>query len=143
MRHSRINGALRGLVLATLLAGSAFADKPRRAHAPAAGVHKVAAPTPAAAPADAPLANDKNDKGVVGQPSGTPPPGAANVVATEEGKEGVKTYKFGAVEVESRLRSPELIYFLRRVRAEFVAGDLGHRSFLRELDDTARSPSFR
>ena len=141
MRHSRLNGALRGLALATLLAGSAFADKPRRAHAPAAGVHKVAAPAPAATPNETPVPSDKNDK-VVGQPSGTAP-GAANVVATEEGKEGVKTYKFGGVEVESRLRSPELIYFLRRVRAEFVAGDLGHRSFLRELGDTARSPSFR
>lgn len=140
MRHTRLDGALRGLALATLLAGSAFADKPRRPHAPAAGVHKVAAPAPAAAATEAPVANDK---GVVGQPNATAAAGAANVVATEEGKEGVKTYKFGAVEVESRLRSPELIYFLRRVRAEFVAGDLGHRSFLRELDDTARSPSFR
>jgi len=65
------------------------------------------------------------------------------VVKTEEGKEGVKTYQFGAVEVEGRLRSPQLIYFLRRVRAEFFAGDLGHRSFLPELSETARHPAFR
>jgi hypothetical protein len=65
------------------------------------------------------------------------------LVNTEENKEGVKTYKFGAVEVEGRLRSPQLIYFLRRVRAEFSAGDLGHRSFLRELSETTRHPSFR
>jgi hypothetical protein len=56
---------------------------------------------------------------------------------------GVKTYQFGAVEVEGRLRSPQLIYFLRRVRAEFAAGDLGHRSFLRELAETQREPAFR
>jgi hypothetical protein len=66
-----------------------------------------------------------------------------NVVETQESKEGVKTYKFGAVEVESRLKSPQLTYFLRRVRAEFSAGDLGHRSFMRELAETTRHPSFR
>jgi hypothetical protein len=67
----------------------------------------------------------------------------SNVVKTEEGKEGVKTYQFGAVEVEGRLRSPQLIYFLRRVRAEFVAGELGHRSFMRELESTQRNAAFR
>lgn len=70
-------------------------------------------------------------------------PGGVNVVETQESKEGVKTYKFGAVEVESRLKSPQLTYFLRRVRAEFSAGDLGHRSFMRELAETSRHPSFR
>ena len=64
-------------------------------------------------------------------------------VQTEENKEGVKTYKFGAVEVESRLKSPQLIYFMRRVRAEFAAGELGHRSFLPELHSTERLPTFR
>jgi len=68
---------------------------------------------------------------------------AAAVVKTQESKEGIKTYQFGAVEVEGRLRTPQLIYFLRRVRAEFAATDLGHRSFLRELAETQRSPAFR
>ncbi len=56
---------------------------------------------------------------------------------------GVKTYKFSAIEVEGRLKSPQIIYFLRRVRAEFDAGDLGHRSFMPELSDTRRSPSLK
>jgi hypothetical protein len=69
----------------------------------------------------------------------------AKVTAVEEsGKDkGVKTYKFSAVEVEGRLKSPQIVYFLRRVRAEFEAGDLGHRSFMPELSDTRRSPSLR
>ncbi len=62
---------------------------------------------------------------------------------TGKGKEAIKTYKFGAQEVEGRLKSPQIIYFLRRVRAEFEAGDLGHRSFMRELSDTRRDPAFR
>ncbi len=72
-----------------------------------------------------------------------PPANPVTEVKTEADKEGVKTYKFGAVEVEGRLRSPQLIYFLRRVRAEFDASDLGHRSFLRELSETERKPAFR
>lgn len=54
--------------------------------------------------------------------------------------DGGKSYRFEAVEVEGRLKSPQLVYFLRRVRAEFAAGDLGHRSFLREMDDTRNEP---
>jgi len=67
----------------------------------------------------------------------------ADVKEVKEGQEGVKSYKFGTIEIEGRLKSPQIIYFLRRVRAEFEAGALGHRSFMRELSDTRRSPSFR
>jgi hypothetical protein len=67
-----------------------------------------------------------------------------NVIETkEQGDSGVKTYKFGAVEVEGRLKSPQVVYFMRRVRAEFAAGALGHRSFLRELGDTRRNSAFK
>lgn len=68
---------------------------------------------------------------------------AAVVKETKEDKEGVKTYKFGTIEVEGRLKSPQIIYFLRRVRAEFDAGLLGHRSFMRELADTRNHPALR
>lgn len=69
--------------------------------------------------------------------------GKAATAKEKEGPEGVKTYQFGAIEVEGRLRSPQLIYFLRRVRAEFDAGALGHRSFLGELSDTRNESTFR
>ncbi len=64
-------------------------------------------------------------------------------VKEKEGPEGVKTYQFGAIEVEGRQKSPQLIYFLRRVRAEFDAGALGHRSFLGELSDTRNDSALR
>ncbi|RYZ01502.1 MAG: hypothetical protein EOO73_35405 [Myxococcales bacterium] len=70
-------------------------------------------------------------------------PTDAASVKIKEDKEGVKTYKFETVEVEGRLKSPQVIYFLRRVRAEFDAGALGHRSFLGELSDSRRSAAFR
>jgi hypothetical protein len=68
---------------------------------------------------------------------------ATGDVKVKEDKEGVKTYKFETVEVEGRLKSPQVIYFLRRVRAEFDAGALGHRSFLGELSDSRRSAALR
>ncbi len=77
--------------------------------------------------------------------AGTSAPKAQDTgsVKVKEDKEGVKTYKFETVEVEGRLKSPQVIYFLRRVRAEFEAGALGHRSFLGELSDSRRSAAFR
>jgi len=55
---------------------------------------------------------------------------------------GAKVFRFGELEIEGRLKSPQLVYFLRRVRAEFAAGDLGHRTFMLELSDTRHDPSF-
>ncbi len=55
---------------------------------------------------------------------------------------GTRVFKFSALDIEGRLRSPQLVYFLRRVRAEFAAGDLGHRSFLREMSETRKESTF-
>jgi hypothetical protein len=55
---------------------------------------------------------------------------------------GTRVFRFGEMEVEGRLRSPQIVYFLRRVRAEFAAGDLGHRSFMGELSDTRKANAF-
>jgi len=65
-----------------------------------------------------------------------------DVVETKSLDGGAHVFRFGEVEIEGRLQSPQLVYFLRRVRAEFAAGDLGHRSFLKEMSDTRRDPSF-
>jgi hypothetical protein len=70
-------------------------------------------------------------------------PGVQVLEERQSGDAGVKTYKFGAVEVEGRLKSPQIVYFLRRVRAEFAAGQLGHRSFMGELSDTRRNPALK
>ena len=78
-----------------------------------------------------------------GATKATPDANASAVQETKENKEGVKTYKFGTIEVEGRLKSPQIIYFMRRVRAEFDAGLLGHRSFMRELSDTRNKSALR
>lgn len=62
---------------------------------------------------------------------------------TRGGDGGTRVFRFGEIDIEGRLRTPQLVYFLRRVRAEFAAGDLGHRSFMRELSDTRHDPNFQ
>jgi hypothetical protein len=66
----------------------------------------------------------------------------AGTIETKTLDGGTRVFRFGEVEIEGRLRNPQLVYFLRRVRAEFAAGELGHRSFMRELSDTRHDPSF-
>jgi hypothetical protein len=63
-------------------------------------------------------------------------------VSVSEKDGGVKQFRFTETDIEGRLKAPQLVYFLRRVRAEFAAGDLGHRSFMRELSETRRDPNF-
>jgi hypothetical protein len=65
----------------------------------------------------------------VGAPSG--PSLDAGVVEAKTLDGGTHVFKFSELDIEGRLKSPQLVYFLRRVRAEFAAGELGHLSFVR------------
>jgi hypothetical protein len=73
--------------------------------------------------------------------SAKPAAGDAGVTVVERDG-GVKQFRFTETDIEGRLKAPQLVYFLRRVRAEFAAGDLGHRSFMRELSETRHDPNF-
>ncbi len=66
----------------------------------------------------------------------------AGVVETKTIDGGTRVFKFRELDIEGRLKSPQLVYFLRRVRAEFAAGNLGHRSFLREMSETRKERMF-
>jgi hypothetical protein len=68
-------------------------------------------------------------------------PGDAGVLVVEKDG-GAKQFRFTETDIEGRLKAPQLVYFLRRVRAEFAPGDLGHRSFMRELSETKHDPNF-
>ncbi|MGA7120183.1 MAG: hypothetical protein WBY94_08810 [Polyangiaceae bacterium] len=97
-----------------------------------------------APPKEPPLAADPQPA-VQGTAAATPGTGTANDAGVVEAKTldgGTRVFKFSEIDIEGRLKSPQLVYFLRRVRAEFAAGDLGHRSFLREMSETRREPTF-
>jgi hypothetical protein len=65
----------------------------------------------------------------------------ADAEIVKEGDTSVKVMKFTGLGIEGRLKSPQLVYFVQRVRAEFERPELPHRSFMPELDrTTAREP---
>ena len=150
--------ALWGLAIAfAVLAPSTAQAAPKKWKPPVSAKAKKGAKK-ADPKADAPAEPDKPDADKIdvpdkGEPTAVKAAGttatksdaaaAGAVKETKETKEGVKTYKFGTIEVEGRLKSPQIIYFLRRVRAEFDAGLLGHRSFMRELSDTRNKTALR
>jgi hypothetical protein len=101
---------------------------PKRAPASPAGDGTASSPAPATTPAAAATS-----------PGGA---GDAGVVEARTLDGGTHVFKFSELDIEGRLKSPQLVYFLRRVRAEFAAGDLGHRSFMREMSETRKEPSF-
>ncbi len=68
---------------------------------------------------------------------------AGSVVEAKTLDGGTHVFKFSELDIEGRLKSPQLVYFLRRVRAEFAAGELGHRSFMREMSETRKEGSFQ
>lgn len=137
-------GVLAAWMLSVCLAApSAWAQKSKKPKADAktdsasaeaqktgAKAEKPPAGKAADAKADAKAPEDKKTAGVI-------------KVETDQEQDGMKTYTFGPQDVEGRLKSPQIQYFLRRVRAEFEAGALGHRSFLRELSHTRHHHSVR
>jgi hypothetical protein len=146
--------AFASAVVALSLADGAWAQKPlHRSKGHVAAAHSTsqapAAPEPAAAAAAAPPAGASATSAGASAGSEVTLEASRKAgsvkgdVKVEENKEGVKTYTFGAQELEGRLKSPQILYFLRRVRAQFDPSDLGHRSFLRELADTRRNPAVR
>ena len=134
-------------VISSLTAVSLLAGAQTRRPAAATPAKKPAAKPAGTAPK--PLAPDSEDAGSLATKDERPPvattrdAGAGGgTVETKTLDGGTRVFRFGEVEVEGRLKSPQIVYFLRRVRAEFAAGDLGHRSFVRELSETRNEPGF-
>jgi hypothetical protein len=71
---------------------------------------------------------------------------AGGAVSGEEVAEGggskVKVYEFSGLDISGRLKSPQLLYFLNRLRAEFDRPRLPHRSFVPELVRSTKGKAF-
>ena len=115
---------------------------------PAPKSHAVSRPPPPKKPAATDTAPASGSPGFGAAPTAQPAPLPANgsidagVVESRTTDAGTHIFKFSELDIEGRLKSPQLVYFLRRVRAEFAAGDLGHRSFMREMSETRKESSF-
>ena len=94
---------------------------------------------------EAGLKEAKPDVGVAATKGSTEDPYDIEVKESErkEGDASVKVFEFGSTEIEGRSRWPAVTYFIRRMRAEFEAQKLPHRSFFPELRATKGDPEVR
>ncbi len=65
---------------------------------------------------------------------------ASGPVIAENGVKA-KVYNFNAMDIDGKLKAPQLLYFLNRVKGEFDESSLDRRSFMPELDRTATDPN--
>jgi hypothetical protein len=133
--------------MVAIVAGAALAQqaKPEAAVAKSRGAARSPGPKKASGPPDA--GSQSNSAGALAAPTPVALPGSvpSNDAGLSEYKtldSGTRVFKFTELDIEGQLKSPQLVYFLRRVRAEFAAGDLGHRSFMREMSETRKESSF-
>jgi hypothetical protein len=76
-------------------------------------------------------------------PEGRDAEGAdARSTIRSEGGQSVKVLEFSGLDVSGRLKSPQLLYFLNRVRAEFDRPRLPHRSFIGEMERSTHEKTF-
>jgi hypothetical protein len=120
-------------------------DAPARSAAPEAALPKPdsgSAEAPAPAADDKPTAeSDKGDKPAAQQQRAESEVDAADV-HKENGTE-VKTMEFTGLDIEGQLKTPQMLYFLNRLRAEFGRPRLPHRSFMPELQAGTQDEAMR
>jgi hypothetical protein len=68
-------------------------------------------------------------------------PAGENKGSAAGGKVKTKTYTFGAMDVEGKLKTPQLLYFLNRVKLELDMSAPDKRSFMKELGQSADDKS--
>ena len=104
-------------------------------HAPAER-HVQAAPA-RAVPAPAPVSARRTEATTSTETDDTATP--AGPPGTKTAK--TKVYTFGAMDVEGKLKTPQLLYFLNRIKLELEMSAPDYRSFMKELERTADDPS--
>lgn len=107
-------------------------DKDRNAPVRAASRDKATETPPAAAPAPEPADSAAHNAHAPSEDSAALASDADERVR-KEGAEEVKTVEFGGLDIEGQLKTPQMLYFLNRLRAEFSRPELPHRSFIPEL----------
>ena len=122
-------------VLSMILLPASLAGAKSRGARPAP---QSAAPTTTvaerSAKADKPAARASDDEG-----------GSATTTTAGKTADGkvikTKTYTFGAMDVEGKLKTPQLLYFLNRVKLELDMSAPDKRSFMKELVKSADDKS--
>lgn len=133
--------ALTTAALALLLGpGPAFAQKKHKPAAHAATAKRAPAPASSGSRERAPSAASSESTSGGGDDEGgsDDAPAEKTTASPTEGKRvKSKTYTFGAMDVEGKLKTPQLLYFLNRVKLELDMSAPDKRSFMKELQQSA------
>jgi hypothetical protein len=113
---------------------------------PAAGATRKSAAQPKAAPAKSKRKGKSAQESVKtpearAEAQHTAPPPMASEEEGDVRKEGateIKTLEFSGLDIEGNLKTPQMLYFLNRLRAEFARPELPHRSFMPELSRSSK-----
>jgi hypothetical protein len=114
-----------------LVAGPAFAKNTKPA---SQATHKAQA-TPVAE--RSPSASTNTTTSTTTSTSTSTSDGASTTTNTSGKTVKTKTYTFGAMDVEGKLKTPQLLYFLNRVKLELDMSAPDKRSFMKELERSA------
>ena len=138
MKRVLLLSSLAGALL--LVPAGALAGKPAAKHKPAAHAAsaKKAPPaasttkerTPSAATSESTSASSDDGDDSSSEKTVTAPAAGGKKVTS-------KTYTFGAMDVEGKLKTPQLLYFLNRVKLELDMSAPDKRSFMKELQQSA------
>jgi hypothetical protein len=129
------------LLLAAVLAqghGTKVATGKRPARA-AETQKRSAAPAPASSSSSASTASASASASTSSsESSGSSDDSGGGKTTSADGKTyKSKTYNFGAMDVEGKLKTPQLLYFLNRVKLELDMSAPDTRSFMKELEKSA------
>lgn len=138
---TRIAIALAVFTAAIVAPGALNVAEGKPAKRGASGARK-AAPAPARVPKEKGVAPAKDSGGDEGSEGGGGDGNGASETAVAPapaggGKVKTKTYTFGAMDVEGKLKTPQLLYFLNRVKLELDMSAPDKRSFMKELQQSA------
>lgn len=135
-----------GLALVAAQGPRAASAKRKKASSPPAAAVERRLPAPTRAPAPAPRRAESAASASAASTSSadsTAADIAESTGPTTSGGKAAKTkvYTFGAMDVEGKLKTPQLLYFLNRIKLELEMSAPDHRSFMKELERTADDPS--
>jgi hypothetical protein len=126
----------------------ASSSKPRTASKPPRerSARRASARAKASAkPLPPPAATAQSSTGQAGSPDASAAAESEVASAAEihtEGDTQVKVMEFRGLDIEGQLKTPQMLYFLNRMRAEFGRPRLPHRSFMPELAHSAEERVF-
>jgi hypothetical protein len=119
-------------------AASATQEKPQRRRGKRERADKQAQPEAAAAP-EVPTARAPDSRADAQRRAAQDAALGADAQVVREGETQVKVMSFEGLDIEGRLKSPQLLYFVGRVHAEFDRPTLPHRSFMPELESSTHT----